>query len=88
MVKIRVENDHFEIGSEELDTYCMWLKNKNNVVLHLIESYLKAEGVIQDDLSSDPKLKEIRNMILDVSGDISRLPSKAYAVGDNDERLH
>lgn len=84
---IRVENDHFEIGSEELSTYCMWLKNKNNVVLHLLETFLKDEGVIDKDLSSDPRLKEIRNMILDVSGDISRLPDKAYSVGDNGERL-
>ncbi|WAX16598.1 hypothetical protein LC76P1_00161 [Lysinibacillus phage LC76P1] len=87
MVNIRIENDHFDIGSEELETYCLWLKNKNNVVLHLLEELLKEEGVISGDLGSNAKTKEIRNMILDVSGDISRLPSKAYVVGDNGERL-
>lgn len=78
--RLKVHNEHFPLGYENLSSYCYWLKNKNTVVLHLLENYLEQE------LSSDERLIEIRNIILDVSGSIHRLPHNIF-VGDEDEGL-
>ena len=76
---IKVQNDFAENGFEDLVSYCNWLKRKNNVALHLIEKY------VGKDMQKDECLSEIRNIILDVSGDISRLPQKMMIVGDGNE---
>lgn len=80
-IKVQVQNDHFESGYEDLSSYCEWLKRKNNVVIHLIEKFVGKE------MQSDPLLSEIRNIILDVSGDIGRLPYKITNVNDEHEGL-
>lgn len=50
-----------------LDEYCMYLSKRNQVVLHKLEEYLGKS------LKDDKNLKEIRSLILSVSGDIQRL---------------
>ena len=80
-IKVKVQNDYFDSGHEDLASYCAWLKRKNNVVIHLIENYTGKE------MQSDPILSEIRNIILDVSGDIGRLAHKLMIVSDDDEIL-
>lgn len=78
---LKVKSDFFELGHENLTSYCSWLKRKNNVALHLIESY------IGKDMREDERLLEIRNVILDVSGDIARLPYKLIIVSEENEKL-
>ena len=58
---------HEEECSIPLDEYCEFLSKRNQVVLHKLEEYL---GV---NLKDDIDLKEIRSLILSVSGDIQRL---------------
>ena len=80
-MNIKVKNEFFEVGYEDLDSYCQWLKRKNSVVL------FKIEQCIGMSLSSTPELAEIRNLILDVSNDIARLPSNIWIEGEEDEKL-
>lgn len=80
-IKVMVTNDYYNNGHGEIKEHCKWLKNKNIVALHLIESYL---GISMD---SDKRLAEIKNIILDVSGEINRLPYNIILVDDVDERL-
>lgn len=80
-MKYKVVNGHFKDGYENLESYCNWLKRKNSVVLFKLENYAKVK------LSTDPELAEIRNLILDVSNDISRLPSIIVIEGEEDARL-
>lgn len=77
-MKYKIVNNHFEEGYESLDDYCNWLKRKNSVVLFKIEEFTQVQ------LSSDPKLLEIRNLILDVSNDIARIPLNVVI---DDEKL-
>ena len=79
--KFKIKNDFFECGYEPLDSYCRWLKNKNIVSLHLIEKYL---GI---PFESDARLVEIKKIILDVSGDIERLPYNIFIDGDSNEKF-
>ena len=81
MSQFKVKNDFFECGHENLDSYCRWLKNKNTVSLHLIEKYI---GV---PFESDAQLAEIKKIILDVSGDIGRLPHNIFIEDDDDEKF-
>ena len=76
--EIKVKTEIFPSGYTSLVEYCYHLKNKNNVVLHLLESYL---GVCME---SDKNLAEIRKIILDVSGNINRLPYNIF-VEEEDE---
>lgn len=78
---IRVVADGFPEGNTSLVEYCYHLKNKNMVVLHLIENY------IGYPLTSDDKLMEIRKIILDVSGNVNRLPYNIFVEEDEDEKL-
>lgn len=80
-MNIKVVNNHFEDGFEDLVSYCEWLKRKNSVVLFKIEKFTNQK------LNSHPDLLEIRNLILDVSNDISRLASIIVVEGDEVERL-
>ena len=58
---------HKKECSVPLDEYCMFLSKRNQVVLHKLEEYLGTS------LKNDKDLKEIRSLILSVSGDIQRL---------------
>ncbi|MFJ3388767.1 hypothetical protein [Lysinibacillus sp. NPDC086135] len=80
-IKVDIDNDFFIDGLEPVHLYLNFLKRKNNCTLHLIESY------IGKSLDSDEKLLEIKNNILDVSGNLGRLPYQLVIVGDEVERL-
>ena len=79
--EIKVKTDNFPQGYTNLVEYCYHLKNKNLVVLHLIENY------IGYPLDTDDRLKEIRKIILDVSGNINRLPYSIFVEEDENEGL-
>lgn len=70
MIIMKIQNDFYPSGEEELIEYCDWLKRKNSSALFLLEEYLGFP------LSEDEKLSHIRKIILDVSGDISRIADK------------
>lgn len=76
---IKVEADNFPKGYTSLVEYCYYLKNKNSVVLHLIENY------VGHPLDTDDRLLEIRKIILDVGGNINRLPYNVFVEEDEDE---
>lgn len=78
-MKLKVRNDYFDDGYENLESYCNWLKRKNSVVLFKLESYTNQK------LTSNQELLEIRNLILDVSNDILRLPSNIFIEDDEYE---
>lgn len=80
-MSIKVKNEFFDSGFEELESYCRWLKRKNSVVLFKLEKHLG------NSLKSTPELLEIRNLILDVSNDIARLPFNIVIEGEKDEGL-
>jgi hypothetical protein len=79
--EIKVISEDFPNGYTSLVEFCYHAKNKNNVVLHLLENYLGKS------LNDDEKLSEIRKIILDVSGEINRLPYNLFVEGDSDSRL-
>lgn len=81
LIKVDLKNETFEDGLEPIQIYLKFLKRKNNATLHLIEDYL---GV---PLDSNEKLMEIKNNILDVSGNLGRLPYQLVIVSDEIERL-
>ncbi|MBG9776196.1 hypothetical protein ABD71_25095 [Brevibacillus laterosporus] len=56
--------------SEDFQVYCERLSRKNNSTLYRLEKYTGLK------LLQKEELKEIRDVILSVSGEISRLPSK------------
>ena len=76
-VKVQKE-DGFEM--ERLEDYCKRIARKNNASLYHLENYLGVK------LSDDETLAKIRNVILDTSGDISRIP-EFMIVGDENEGL-
>lgn len=80
-IKVMIKNDYYDDGYGDISEHCKWLKNKNIVALHLMESYL---GLSMD---SDKKLAEIKNIILDVSGEINRLPINIHLKDDSIERF-
>lgn len=65
-VKLRDEND--EIYTIPLKEYCTRLGRRNNSVLFRLEKYLGIK------LLSNDELKDIREIVLDISADITRLP--------------
>lgn len=79
--QIKVKTEDFPQGFSSLSGFCYHLKNKNTVALHLIEKY------IGKSLDSEDRLVEIRKIILDVSGEINRLPYNIFIEDDNNEGL-
>ena len=78
-MKILIKNPANQ-SVDTLQVYCQKISKKNNSLLYHLENYLDKK------LLSDEKLTEIRDLILTVSGDISRLPDIAV-VGDENEGL-
>lgn len=70
-----VRKPHHE---ESLQSYCNRLAKKNNSVLYMLEAYLNKK------MLEDEKLAEIRDVILTVSAEISKLPSRIEC-GDKNE---
>lgn len=65
---------------EDFKVQCVRLSKKNNSILYLLEEYLDKK------LLEDEKLSEIREVVLNVSAEILKLPDKLN-VGDTDEGL-
>ena len=79
---IVVKNPANQTEFESLAVYCQKISKKNNSLLYRLENYLGKK------LLSDNELSEIRDLILTVSGDISRLPESTIVLdGDENERL-
>lgn len=79
MIEIKVKTSKDEV--ENLHAYCSRLGRRNNSVLYLLESYLEKK------LLDDEKLTEIRDVVLTVSADITKLSSHVVLEGDENERL-
>ncbi len=84
MSEIKVKNpqgiDNY--GIESVYSYCSKLSKRNNSILYLLESYLNKK------LLDDVELAEIRDIILTVSADISKLHTLLFVEsGDKDEGL-
>lgn len=78
LVKIKKTDGTFEL--ESLYSYCSRLSRRNNSILYLLEDYLNKK------LLDDPKLTEIRDVLLTVSADISKLTTHLQIeVGDDIE---
>lgn len=78
MIEIKVRTPK---GEESLYSYCSRLSKRNNSVLYLLETYLDKK------LLDDEKLAEIRDILLTVSADITKISSHLHLEGDEDERL-
>lgn len=77
MIYIIYDNNG-EIVKEPLNIFCQKISRRNNSVLYKIEKYLN------DKMLSNDELREIRNVILDVSANISRLPENIKIDKDGD----
>ncbi|TPG68905.1 hypothetical protein EEL31_10430 [Brevibacillus laterosporus] len=66
---------------EDIRVYCERLGRKNNSNLFRLERFTGLK------LLQEEELKEIREIILSVSGEISRLPSKLTCGCDCDKKL-
>jgi hypothetical protein len=79
-VKIKTTDGHEQL--ESLYSYCSRLSKKNNSILYLLESYLNKK------LLEEPQLAEIRDILLTVSADITKLSSLLHVeCGETDEGL-
>lgn len=70
-VQIEIRNKNLElINIKELDfdEFCDLLSRKINSILYLIEPYFNSNN-------KENQFKDVRNNILDVSGQIKRLPT-------------
>ncbi|QDX94748.1 hypothetical protein EEL30_22155 [Brevibacillus laterosporus] len=66
---------------ENIQVYCERLSRKNNSTLFRLEKFTGLK------LLQEEELREIREIILSVSGEISRLPSKLACGCDCDKKL-
>jgi hypothetical protein len=84
MIKVNVKIKS-TVGQDELESlysYCSRLSKKNNSVLYLLESYLGKK------LLEEPQLAEIRDILLTVSADITKINSHLYVeYGEEHEKL-
>jgi SepF-like predicted cell division protein (DUF552 family) len=69
MICVKYENENGDVQYIPLKDYCERVSKRNNSVLFKIEKYLGIK------MLSDEVLKEVRNIILDTSADVSRLPN-------------
>jgi hypothetical protein len=77
---VKICNSENQESFETLDSYCKRLGKRNNSLLYRLENYLGKK------LMSDDELIEIRDLVLTMSADISKL-STLIVVGDQDEGL-
>ncbi|KON87344.1 hypothetical protein AF332_11245 [Sporosarcina globispora] len=81
MIEVKIVNPHSK-ELESLYTHCSRLSKRNNSVLYLLESYLDKK------LLDDPQLAEIRDILLTVSADITKLTNHLHIeCGDENEGL-
>jgi hypothetical protein len=77
MIYIIYDNNG-QIVKETLEVFCQKISKRNNSVLYRLEKYLNDKMLSNDDL------REIRNIILDVSASINRLPETIRINEDGD----
>lgn len=77
---VKINKDD-EVSYEPLQSYCLRLSKRNNSILYQLETYLNVKL-----LNGNPELAEIRETILNVSGEISKL-AEHLIDGDENERL-
>ncbi|WP_342412580.1 hypothetical protein NYE22_10825 [Bacillus sp. FSL K6-1560] len=80
-IKVKSAHKDGQIKLEDLEVFCSKLCKRNNSVLFKLEKYLNKK------LLSDPELTEIRDTILTVSGELSRLRDNLVTDGDSNEGL-
>ncbi|MCT6513185.1 hypothetical protein OQZ55_12130 [Bacillus subtilis] len=80
-IKVKSAHKDEQIKLEDLDVFCNKLCKRNNSVLFKLEKYLNKK------LLSNPELTEIRDTILTVSGELSRLRDNLVTDGDSNEGL-
>lgn len=80
-IKVKSAHKDGQRKLEDLDVFCNKLCKRNNSVLFKLEKYLNKK------LLSDPELTEIRDTILTVSGELSRLRDNLVTDGDSNEGL-
>ncbi|MEH7116035.1 hypothetical protein V7128_01250 [Neobacillus vireti] len=81
-VKVKIKSTDGKEELESLYSYCSRLSKKNNSVLYLLESYLNKK------LLEEPQLAEIRDILLTVSADITKITSHLHVeCGEKDEEL-
>ncbi|MFP7694052.1 MULTISPECIES: hypothetical protein [Bacillus] len=80
-IKVKSAHKDEQIKLEDLDVFCNKLCKRNNSVLFKLEKYLNKK------LLSNPELTEIRDTILTVSGELSRLKDNLVTDGDSNEGL-
>lgn len=80
-IKVKMKDSDGNETFESLNYYCSRISKKNNSVLYMLEDYLNKK------LLDDPKLSEIRDVLLTVSADISKLVNIIHIESDCDERL-
>lgn len=71
-VKVKIKNLNGIEEYESLYSYCSKLSKRNNSVLYLLESYLDKK------MLDEPELAEIRDILLTVSADITKIYSHLY----------
>ncbi|MFS0657360.1 hypothetical protein AB1L07_01880 [Niallia alba] len=79
--KVKTINSNGNVEYETLYSYCSRLSKKNNSLLYRLENYLSKK------LLDDPELTEIRDIILTVSADVSKIQNMLVKDGDDYERL-
>ncbi|QJI52499.1 hypothetical protein [Psychrobacillus phage Perkons] len=79
-IKVKTHNHIGEVEYETLYSYCSKLSKRNNSILYLLEKYLNKK------LLDESELTKIRDIVLTVSADISKLNTNLL-VGDEDEEL-
>lgn len=82
MIKVILTKSDGNQEIESVYSYCSRLSKRNNAVLYLLESYLSKK------LLDEPELAEIRDIILTVSADISKLHNHLHVeCGDVNEEF-
>lgn len=84
MIEVKVKTKSTD-GCEQLESlysYCCRLSKRNNSILYLLESYLNKK------LLEEPQLAEIRDILLTVSADITKISNYLHIeCGEENEKL-
>lgn len=81
MVYVKYVDDGNNVQFVSLKGYCERVSKRNNSILYKLEKYLGIK------MLSKEELKEVRNIILDTSADVSRLPENIIVYEEGDEPL-
>lgn len=79
MIYVKYVDEENKTQFISLKEYCERIGKRNNSILYKLEKYLGIKMLSNEDL------KEVRNIILDTSADVSRLPDNVviYEMGDD-----